>query len=107
MRKIQPTRVLVRDGFGHNWTAVSSNPDETGVKRMLSTRSSVLQGPKLSKIQIFYIKIHALPTNSQKLNYPIKKSIFKKKKKQEDNDNKQKGHKEENNKQRQKRKKRI
>ena len=49
MRKIQPTRVLVRDGFGHNWTAVSSNPDETGVKRMLSTRSSVLRGPKLFK----------------------------------------------------------
>ena len=53
MRKIQPTRVLVRDGFGHNWTAVSANPDETGVKRMLSTRSSVLRCPKLSKINIF------------------------------------------------------
>ncbi len=44
MRKIQPTRVLVRDGFGHNWTAVSSNPDETGVKRTPSTRSSVSNG---------------------------------------------------------------
>ena len=51
---IQPTRVLVHDGYGHNWTAVSSNPDETGVKRMLSTRSSVLRGPKLEKrYQVF------------------------------------------------------
>ena len=46
---IQPKRDLVHDGFGHNWTAVSSNRDETGVKRMLSTRSSVLRGPKLIK----------------------------------------------------------
>ena len=56
MRRIQPTRVLVRDGFGHNWTAVSSNPDETGVKRTPSTRSSVLRSPKLPKIQIFQIE---------------------------------------------------
>ncbi len=60
MRKIQPTRVLVRDGFGHNWTAVSSNPDETGVKRTPSTRSSVLRGTK----------------NGQTLKYPITKRIF-------------------------------
>jgi hypothetical protein len=33
MRKIQPTRILARGGFGHNWTAISSNPDATGVKK--------------------------------------------------------------------------
>ncbi len=38
MSKIQPTRILVGECFGHNWAAVSSNPDETGVKRTPSTR---------------------------------------------------------------------
>ena len=66
MREIQPTRVLVRDGFGHNWTAVSSNPDETGVKRMLSTRASVLRNPKLSKTVIVHEQMHDLTTKLPK-----------------------------------------
>ena len=91
MRKIQPTRVLVRDGFGHNWTAVSSNPDETGVKRMPSPRSNVLRDPKLSKINIFNNKNTILTKKSnQKLNYRIIKRVFDLKKPPEANASTQK-----------------
>ena len=76
MRRIQPTSVLVRDGFAHNWTAASSNPDETGVKRMLSTRSSVLRGPKLIQIQIFYLQIHFYKTIIKNLVVTLKNAYL-------------------------------
>jgi hypothetical protein len=49
---IQQTRVLVRDSFGPNWTAVSSNPDENCVKTTPSTRYSIVLDTTLVKIHI-------------------------------------------------------
>ncbi len=70
----------------HTPDVVSSNPYETGVKRMLSTRSSVLREPKLSKTYMFHEKKHILQKENSKtefshwkLNFQMKKKYLKKK----------------------------
>jgi hypothetical protein len=76
-----PNTTNVSFSFGHNWTAVSYNPDEAGVKQTPSRRSTVLRGPKLLKIQLVYLKIQLFIKNNRKPNDCIKKHIFDKTKK--------------------------
>ncbi len=73
LRKIQLTRVLcvtVSVRSGPRFRPISSNPDETGVKSIPSTSSSVLRGPKLSRTCVCHKRIRVLTDKRPTTKFP-------------------------------------